>query len=112
MQESFYPSEQTELQFRYEVFNLTNHPSFSVPKRNVRPPAGGTTRGTNTTLRQMQLGSRIMSQHLEAPQAGGPRNGPPANSHSETGGRARDLGPVMHAEHARLQVLPSRIYSI
>ena len=60
LQKSFYPTERTEVQFRYEVFNLTNHPSFSVPNRNVRSPAGGTIRGTNTAPRQMQFGLRIV----------------------------------------------------
>ena len=60
LQKSFYPTERTEVQFRYEVFNLTNHPSFSVPNRNVRSPAGGTIRGTNTDPRQMQFGLRIV----------------------------------------------------
>ncbi len=52
-------SERAGVQFRREVFNTTNHPGFGVPNRNVRSPAGGTIRGTNTDSRQMQLRLRI-----------------------------------------------------
>ncbi|MXY70320.1 MAG: hypothetical protein F4Y47_17460 [Acidobacteriia bacterium] len=57
LQTDLYPTEGAEVQFLYEVFNLTNRPSASVPNRNVRLPAGG----TNTPPRQMQFGPRIVS---------------------------------------------------
>ena len=47
---------------RKDVFNVTNHPSYGVPNRNVRSPAAGTIRGTNTDPRQMQLGLRLAFQ--------------------------------------------------
>ncbi len=59
LQKAFQVTESLDVQFRREVFNMTNHPSFAVPNRNVRSPAGGTIRGTNTSPRQMQFGLRI-----------------------------------------------------
>ena len=59
LQKTFEVTETLKVQFKWEVFNLTNHPSFSVPNRNVLSPAGGTIRGTNTDPRQVQFGLRI-----------------------------------------------------
>lgn len=59
LQKTFNPTESVDVRFRWEVFNLTNHPSYGTPNRNARSPAGGTIRSTNTPPRQMQFGLRI-----------------------------------------------------
>lgn len=59
LQKSFQPTERVDVRFRWEVFNMTNHPSYGTPNRNVRAPAAGTIRSTNTDPRQMQFSLRI-----------------------------------------------------
>ena len=59
LQKTFHPTERLEVRFRWDVFNVTNHPSFAVPNRNVLSPAAGTIRNTNTEPRQMQFGLRL-----------------------------------------------------
>ena len=59
LQKSFQPTERVNVRFRWEVFNMTNHPSYGTPNRNVRAPAAGTIRSTNTDPRQMQFSLRI-----------------------------------------------------
>ena len=59
LQKTFNPTESVDVRFRWEVFNMTNHPSYGTPNRNALSPAGGTIRSTNTPPRQMQFGLRI-----------------------------------------------------
>ncbi len=59
LQKTFLITEKFSADFRWEVFNLTNHPSFGTPNRNVRSPAAGTIRSTHTIPRQMQFGLRL-----------------------------------------------------
>ena len=59
LQKSFQPTERVDVRFRWEVFNMTNHPSYGTPNRNVRAPAAGTIRSTNTDPRQMQFSLRV-----------------------------------------------------
>jgi hypothetical protein len=59
LQKTFHPTERFEIRFRLEAFNITNHPSYGTPNRNVRSPAGGTIRSTNTDSRQLQYGLRL-----------------------------------------------------
>src|SRR5437870_5096232 len=44
------------LQFRWEVFNATNHPSYGLPNSILGDPDFGTIRTTISTPRQMQFG--------------------------------------------------------
>jgi outer membrane receptor protein involved in Fe transport len=51
----FYFNEQHRLQFRWEAFNVPNHPNWSNPNANVSSPGYGTIGGVRTNMRQMQL---------------------------------------------------------
>ncbi len=48
------------LQIRWEVFNLTNHPSFGLPNTELGSPDFGTIRSTVSTPRQMQFGVKFL----------------------------------------------------
>lgn len=56
---NFQLSERFGLQFRWEAFNVTNHPSYGTPNRNIENPDFGTVRSTHSTPRQMQFGLRL-----------------------------------------------------
>ncbi len=56
---TFRVTERINTQFRWEVFNVTNHPSYGTPNTNVLNPDAGLIRSTNTLPRQMQLGLRV-----------------------------------------------------
>jgi hypothetical protein len=48
------------LQFRWEVFNATNHPSYGVPTTNLLSPDFGKIRSTVSAPRQMQFGLKFI----------------------------------------------------
>lgn len=48
------------LQFRWEVFNATNHPSYGLPTTNLLSRDFGTIRGTTSAPRQMQFGLKFI----------------------------------------------------
>ena len=45
---------------RWEVFNLTNHPSYGLPNAELGSPDFGTIRSTVSTPRQMQFGVKFL----------------------------------------------------
>jgi len=49
------PWEGHELQFRWEAYNLLNHPVWGFPNTNLSSPAFGTISSTATSMRQMQF---------------------------------------------------------
>ncbi len=52
--------EGSQLQVRAEAFNLFNHPQFGRPNARVDIAQGGTITGLSTTMRQMQLGLKLL----------------------------------------------------
>lgn len=48
------------LQLRWEVFNVTNHPSYALPNASLGSPDFGTIRSTVSTPRQMQFGLKYL----------------------------------------------------
>ena len=48
------------LQLRWEVFNVTNHPSYGLPNSNLGSADFGTIRSTVSTPRQMQFGLKLL----------------------------------------------------
>lgn len=51
-------NESHSLQFRFEAFNLPNHPVWGNPDTNVQSGNFGKIRGTRTNMRNLQLGLR------------------------------------------------------
>jgi len=45
---------------RWEVFNVTNHPSYGLPNSNLGSADFGTIRSTVSTPRQMQFGLKLL----------------------------------------------------
>jgi len=56
----YFNQEKTNIQFRAEFFNVTNHPNFGVPDTFVDRPTAGRVSSTTTTSRQIQLGLRVV----------------------------------------------------
>ena len=56
---SFAITERLQLQFRGEVFNLTNTPTLGDPTANIESPDYGKVRGTTSSPRQFQFALRL-----------------------------------------------------
>ncbi len=52
-------SERIKLEFRWEVLNILNHPTYGTPNRTVDSPDAGIIRATLSQPRQMQFGLRL-----------------------------------------------------
>jgi hypothetical protein len=57
---NFRSKEGRRVQFRWEVFNASNHPSYGLPVVNLLSPDFGVIRGTAGTPRQMQFGLKFI----------------------------------------------------
>ena len=71
LRREFRPSEKSRLQFRLEIYNLTNHANFADPVRYLESPLFG----QSTSMLNMMLGTGSPGSGL-APilQSGGPRS--------------------------------------
>lgn len=59
LMKNFEITERVQLQFRWEAFNATNHPSYGTPNTNLSSPDVGKITRTLGLPRQQQLGIRI-----------------------------------------------------
>ena len=59
LMKNFNVTERWRLQFRWEVFNLTNTPTLGTPTVNIESPDFGKVRSTISTPRQMQFALRL-----------------------------------------------------
>ena len=59
LMKNFQVTERVRLQFRWEAFNLTNHPSYGTPNTNLSSPDVGKITSTLGLPRQQQLGLRV-----------------------------------------------------
>ena len=59
LMKTFQMSERFRLQFRWEVFNVTNHPSYGTPNRDISSPDAGKITSTLGLPRQQQFGLRL-----------------------------------------------------
>jgi hypothetical protein len=60
LMKDFFIGRERRLQFRWEVFNATNHPSYGLPVTNLQSVDFGTIRSTVSVPRQMQLGVKFI----------------------------------------------------
>jgi len=51
---------QRKLQFRFEAFNILNHPQFQIPERTFNTPQFGTITSTINDNRDVQLALRLV----------------------------------------------------
>jgi hypothetical protein len=49
------PKEGHEVQFRWEAFNVLNHPAWGLPNTTLTSPQFGRITSTNGNMRQMQF---------------------------------------------------------
>jgi hypothetical protein len=59
LMKSFQVTERIGVQFRWEVFNVTNHPSYGTPNSNISSPDAGKITSTLGLPRQQQFGLRV-----------------------------------------------------
>lgn len=59
MTKNFSLSEERQIQFRAEIFNLFNHTNFGVPVTDIASPVFGVITSTSTNSRQVQFGLRF-----------------------------------------------------
>ncbi len=59
LMKNFDITERVKLQFRWEAFNVTNHPSYGTPNTNLSSPDVGKITSTLGLPRQQQLGLRV-----------------------------------------------------
>ena len=59
LMKNFELTERFKLQFRWEVFNVTNHPSYGTPNTNLSSPDVGKITSTLGLPRQQQFGLRV-----------------------------------------------------
>ena len=59
LMKNFQLTERVRLQFRWEAFNVTNHPSYGTPNSNLSSPDVGKITSTLGLPRQQQLGLRV-----------------------------------------------------
>jgi len=59
LMKNFQLTERVKLQLRWEIFNITNHPSYGTPNTNFSSPDVGKITRTHGLPRQQQLGIRI-----------------------------------------------------
>ncbi len=58
---NFYFTETTRLEFRFEMFNFTNHPNFGLPNASIdNPPAVGKITSQAGIARQLQFGLKLV----------------------------------------------------
>jgi hypothetical protein len=57
---TFVIREQQQLQFRFESFNLANHPNLGLPNVVLSSAAFGTIRSTSTNMRNIQFGLKYI----------------------------------------------------
>ncbi len=59
LMKNFSVTERINVQVRWEVFNVTNHPSYGTPNTNISSPDAGKITGTLGLPRQQQFGLRV-----------------------------------------------------
>jgi hypothetical protein len=52
--------EQHRLQFRFEAFNVLNHPVWGAPNSNTQSPGFGSINGTAVAMRQLQVALKYL----------------------------------------------------
>ena len=67
---NFSISEGHQLQFRFEAFNVTNHPNWDTPGLNLDRPDFGKIRSTRTAMRELQIALKYIFNLARKPPAG------------------------------------------
>jgi len=53
-------TEQRDVQFRVEAFNLPNHPNWGDANAGILSSGFGTIRGTRSAMRELQFGLKVI----------------------------------------------------